>query len=489
MLFRMDGFVTTWAIVFVSLVMLAIVPADATPIKAAGKGFWDTHMRLCDVDANGHCHTKDYALSISRFGSGGAAVAILILLVLLAFVPIRFLCNGCGGRNPSYGICPSNSEKRYYKRDEILSVKLAVIALIIPIVIAVGIGFQANSEISSSVNNITTSLQNSGDQILQSLTQTREVVLQFTSDAQAKSVLDSAVSTATTVDKNLREVHQKGDKYDNIREAIMIVGFVCSVAMVIAGIICAIFNLRVIAMILAIFALIGLIIVWICFGIHLVADKFVFDVCVDIDILTSNNTAVVASTTSLFKTGALAKLWACDNNTELVQLENLVDTSITQAATSACDLRSQVCFNKTSNSGDPDFTCAPTPQCNRDTLLIVTDAQHMQVLDDGQERSLSECAVSCSNAQYRNASALIVSSLALYANYTNIYQNTILPILNCQIAQQVLLKVKPALCTKMFNSLYGVAITSLIVGIFFIPFVILMVVGFKRFQSLDGGLV
>ena len=202
-------------------------------------------------------------------------------------------------------------------------------------------------------------------------------------------------------------------------------------------------------MVLGIIGLIGLVIIWLCFGIHLVADKFVYDVCVDIDMLTSNNTAVVSNTTSLFKTGALAKLWACDNNTQLAQVEALVNTTIIEAASAACQMRSQACYNQTSGSGNPDFTCSSTPPCNRDTLLIVTDFQHMQILDNGQQRSLSECAAVCTNSQYRNASSTIVTALATYSNYTNLYYNTLLPILNCQLAEQVLLEVRHPLCTNM----------------------------------------
>ena len=62
-------------------------------------------MRLCDIDQNGHCDTTHYGLSIARYASGGAAAALLTLLFLVFFLPIRFLCNGCGGKNPSYGIC------------------------------------------------------------------------------------------------------------------------------------------------------------------------------------------------------------------------------------------------------------------------------------------------------------------------------------------------------------------------------------------------
>lgn len=74
-------------------------------VNAPGGSFWDTGMRLCDIDENGDCHTGDYALSIIRFGAGGIAAAALSLLFFIFFIPIRFLCNGFGGKNKSYGIC------------------------------------------------------------------------------------------------------------------------------------------------------------------------------------------------------------------------------------------------------------------------------------------------------------------------------------------------------------------------------------------------
>lgn len=62
-------------------------------------------MRLCDIDENGDCHSGDYALSILRYGSGGLAAAVVCILFFVLFMPIRFLCNGFGGKNKSYGIC------------------------------------------------------------------------------------------------------------------------------------------------------------------------------------------------------------------------------------------------------------------------------------------------------------------------------------------------------------------------------------------------
>ncbi len=75
------------------------------PVHAASSSFWDTGMRLCDVDSDSHCHYSTYAVSIARFGFGGVAAAALSLLAFVLFIPIRCICNGFGGQNPSYGVC------------------------------------------------------------------------------------------------------------------------------------------------------------------------------------------------------------------------------------------------------------------------------------------------------------------------------------------------------------------------------------------------
>lgn len=123
----------------------------------------------------------------------------------------------------------------------------------------------------------------------------------------------------------------------------MIAGTVCCLVLVVLGIICAIFNLRVVAMILGLFSLLVLTIVWLSFGAHFVAGKFTYDVCYDIDLLVEEE-STGGSSTSVFKTGALANLWECNNNTDLINLQILVNNSIYDAADSACALRSQVCL-------------------------------------------------------------------------------------------------------------------------------------------------
>lgn len=122
----------------------------------------------------------------------------------------------------------------------------------------------------------------------------------------------------------------------------MIAGAVCCIIIVVAGVICALFNLRVIAMVIGLFSILILTIIWLSFGAHLVAGKFAYDVCVDIDLLIEEDGNNNNTSSSVFKTGALANLWECNNNTDLINLQILVNNSISTAASAACTARSQV---------------------------------------------------------------------------------------------------------------------------------------------------
>lgn len=469
---------------FLLVFLLAVLPAHSksTPVHAPGKSFYDTGMRLCDVDDQGNCHNDKYALEVAKFGSGGAAAAALSLIAFLVFIPVRSLCGGFGGKTPSYGCCcPSTAASREYTRREIISVKVAVGIITIPIIIGVAIGFQANSDISSSIGTITTSLVNSGDNITNTLVETRDLLLSIPITSQSGAIINSSVETAQTVSDHLHNAHDTIDKYDEIRKAIMIVGFAFSLTLVLGGILCVIFNMRLVALFFGMIGLLVLTTIWISFGIHLVADKFVFDACTDINLLTSN--ATESNTTSVLKTGALANLWNCGENSDFSQLEGLINKAMDLAVNETCTARAQACDN------DPNWVCAPTPACSAATLETVTDAQHLIIIDGAQNRTLQDCATSCSNGAYKNASIYMVFAISEYENFTSIYQTTVLPLITCTYAADVLEGIKPDLCDTLFNSLFGVAVSNLIVGIFYIAFVILMVVGYKRFESFSGGLV
>lgn len=482
-----NKFVRGHAIFYGSLFLfaLAIQPAQSEPIvHAPNSTFWDTGMRLCDVDANGNCNDSSYALSIARYGFGGAVAALLALLVFLIFIPARFLCNGFGGKKASHGCCPPSKYPREYSRNEVLAVKIAVLLVVIPVVIGVAIGYQSNANISSSVQSITSSLVKSGDDILQSLLQLKNILLSLSITSGDEDTINSVVDTATSIDLHMHNARDSVNKYDQIRNILMIVGFAFSLSLVAAGVMSVVFNMRPLALILGLIGLLVLTTIWISFGIHLVADKFVYDVCVDINLLTDSS-----NSSSILKTGALANLWDCGDNSEFVQLQSLVQMAMTKAVSTACTARSNVCFNATNGHGDPNWQCAASPICGANTLSVVTDSQHMSVLDGGQLLSVSQCALSCTDKTNKNISTTIVDVVAQYNNFTNIYNETVLPLLSCQFATDVIAEFRNPLCSTLFNSLYGVAVSNLIVGIFYVAFIILMIVGYKRFESSDNWVV
>jgi len=478
-----SSFIGSYAACFLLLFIFLAFPAQSqgATVKAPGASFYDTGMRLCDVDDQGKCHNSEYALSVAKFGAGGAAAAGLSLLAFLIFIPVRTLCGGFGGKTPTYGVCcPSTAASRSYTRREIGSVKVAVGIIAIPIIIGVAIGFQANSDISSSVTTITKSLVTSGDNITTTLTHARDVMLSLPITSSSAIIINSSVDTAAEINRHLHSAHDEVNHYDQIRKAIMIVGFAFSLSLIIGGIVCVIFNLRLVALFFGMIGLLVLTTIWISFGIHLVADKFVFDACVDMDLLTNSSTS--GNTTSLLNTGALADLWKCGGSTEFGQLETLVNGAIASAANQTCTLRAKACQQ-------PGWICSATPACGRDTLQTVTDAQHIIIIDGAQNRSLQGCAESCTNSNNKNTSATMVFLVSEYTNYSSIYESTVLPLINCQFAIDVIDGFQGALCNTLFDSLFGVAVSNIIVGIFYIAFVILMVVGFKRFESLGGGIV
>jgi len=466
---------------FVLVFLLAVLPAQSADsvVKAPGSSFFDTGMRLCDVNATGSCNNAEYALAVAKFGSGGAAAAALSLLAFFIFIPVRFLCNGFGGKDSSHGCCVTSNDSRSYTRQEIMAVKIASFVVFIPIIIGVAIGFQANGQISTSISTITASIETSGDNILQSLVEVRDILLSLPLTSQSALTINASVNTAQDVDNKMHDAGNTVNTYDKIRQSIMIIGFALSLSLVAAGVVCAIFNLRVLAIVLGLIGFIVMTIIWVSFGIHLVADKFVYDVCVDVDLLTNSSTS--NSTTSVFKTGPLADLWNCGDNSDFQTLASLVTRASEFAVNATCDARAGAC-----GSDPAHWVCAPTPTCSNDTLLIVTDAQHLVIIDGAQNRTLRDCAANCANPTYKNMSIAMVTAVNEYTNYTRVYTNTILPLISCQEADNVINGFRDTLCVTLFDALFGVAVSNLIVGIFYVAFIILMVVGYKRFETFSG---
>lgn len=465
-------------VVFVVVLLLSFLGqsyAYTNIVTAPSNSFWNTGMRLCDVNAQGNCDNTAYAQAIAKYGAGGIVCAALSFLAFVVFLPVRCLCNGFGGRKPSKGICPSTSEFREYTRTEILAAKLALLIVVVPIIIGVGVGIGANNEISSSINNITVSLQNSGDNIVLSLQEVRNILVALPITSGSLDVINTSVKFAQNIDSTMHNVHSSVSQYDNIRETVMIVGFAFSLALVVAGIVCAIFNFRLISMILAMVGLLVLCVVWISFGIHLVADKFIYDVCVDVNLLSTNTTS---NSTSILNSGALQNLWSCGTNSDFKDLQLLLTQAMGVAVNDTCEARAAFC------GVDPHWICASSPACAADTLEVVIDAQHTTIEDGSTNRTLRQCAVSCSNVDYKNVSLLMVEAVDQYSNFSVIYTNDIRPLIDCQVASETIAGFKMFMCDELFNAVYGVAVSNLIVGIFYVAFVVIMVVGFKRFDSL-----
>lgn len=101
------------------------------------------------------------------------------------------------------------------------------------------------------------------------------------------------------------------------------------------------------------------------------------------------------------------------------------------------------------NTGDPNWECSSTPACGPTTLATVTDADHLVILDNGTPRSLVECSTNCTSQTYKNASIAIVTAVAAYTEFTDLYYNDVLPILNCQLAIDVLVEVQDPLCNDL----------------------------------------
>jgi len=75
----------------------------------------------------------------------------------------------------------------------------------------------------------------------------------------------------------------------------------------------------------------------------------------------------------------------------------------------------------------------------------------------------------------------MVQAVSEIDNFTTVYDNQIEPLLTCEYAINSVNTFKDILCTPFYDSIYFLAVSSLVIGVFLIPDIFLLVVGFKRF--------
>eukprot|EP01111_Echinosteliopsis_oligospora_P006215 TRINITY_DN20264_c0_g1_i1.p1 TRINITY_DN20264_c0_g1~~TRINITY_DN20264_c0_g1_i1.p1 ORF type:complete len:480 (+),score=112.81 TRINITY_DN20264_c0_g1_i1:59-1498(+) len=462
-------------IVFLGLLSL-ITPSYAANaqinVVAAPTSFYNNGVRLCAVDNDGNCHWEKYGKSLIAFGAPGIVLAALCFLFVLVFLPIR-ACGGFGGNEPSEGVfCPgSDALSRQYSRKEVLSVKVIACLCIIPVIIGVAIGIGANQAVGHSVSDVTGFMLDTANNVTFELQGVKNELLsmEFTEDAIAP--LNQILNESVKITQKMADIKTGGDKYDGYRTSIMYAGFAVSLFVLVTGVVAIGFNFKKLGMVTGTMTFVVLVLVWLSFGFHLLSNKLDYDVCYEADLINHNAT----NQTSVLQSGPLASLWDCGPNSTYAQLRNIVEDAIQEGVNATCSGRDEACKSPLG------WVCLQNLTCTEENLKTIIQKPYTIV--EGQY-SIPECAQQCSVSQNRQASGNITLGVATLANYTNIYNNDIKPLLDCNMVRDTVNNFQPLLCGSFFSNLYNISVASFIVGLFLIPYGILMIIGTKRFIPL-----
>jgi len=257
------------------------------------------------------------------------------------------------------------------------------------------------------------------------------------------------------------------------------------------GAVAGVFNWKQAPLIAAIIAFIASFFIWLSFGIHFPITVAVEDVCVQANLVKEGKSSF----------GALNEIINCNNGSQFAEVRQKAENGINEAFSTACQAIEQLCNNS-------QVSCS-TKNCSKNNIVdyetsIVTDfmrgciggGNNVTCPDEScgsnwvpchfVNRTLSDCAQNCYEAQLRNLSYTFVHNVDQLMQYESLYNNDILPLLTCSFIDDFVNEVYSGLCVNLVDGIETITLVSGLIGLFLIPGTILLLMGYKRFRSNSG---
>eukprot|EP01113_Clastostelium_recurvatum_P000530 TRINITY_DN1023_c0_g1_i3.p1 TRINITY_DN1023_c0_g1~~TRINITY_DN1023_c0_g1_i3.p1 ORF type:complete len:500 (+),score=119.92 TRINITY_DN1023_c0_g1_i3:52-1551(+) len=473
-------------------------------IKDSQKLFFQNGARMCHPDDKGDCNWTQYALDLVYICIVGLLIALLCFVTPVVTAFAR-LCDGCGGKYPSYELCCGGNEGREYSGKEVWAAKIATWVLCVPIIICVALAFNSNASVSIDIHLIGDELQNSASDIVDVLQEVNVKFLAIPYTQNVSYILDAAINVGREVEDKISNGRTTGYAYDINRSALMLTGMIITLVLLLLAVVSSLFNIRILSYIGGLVAFWMCTILWLSFALHLAVSKVTWDTCKEIDLLNSSQ----APDKTFFRSGPIADIWECDSKSGINQLNLLFDE--VQVYVVSQIFRGYDAFCVQSDVHCPDLTFTQDNEMAFYTQTNITDDAPVGCLDASglicpydfsnpnltctsntpvtcprMNLTIEQCTYGCSNNLTKEEASLIVLNHGYLLAYEDILATGIVPLLSCGVALRTLNNIKPFMCGDFIAAVFNLMLESWIAGMFLMGVCVLMIMGKKRFIRVEG---
>jgi len=390
--------------------------------------------RLCAY-SNGSCDNGAYGSFLGRSAIGPAVMAILFVLLFLVFWGGRYCCYCCGngtfgGVKASSGIFITDPEtfNGYSKMHRMVVLVLLIVACVIATAFTI-VSFVAIVRLHDGANGACDGITGLGAQILTNITIFNQTISKFPyiTTTQYVGSINSAYQQGQDVLNRIN--NYCGDVHDAVNAVagvtytaliVLLILYVGTVVIAIIGFGCPLYIPACVSIPIGV-------LLWVIFTAFLLSGIVFADSCNEFDIWRASHT------------GVFDMLARCnDSGAAFNALQSTANSAEQSAFSGMCKDYSTLRSN---------FGCACNALCPNDTAGILSS----QLLDGGTQTTVQQCAVSCSNSQTRQLAFNINLTISLSQQFDTLFNNMIVPLLNCRYSDILLGALLNPVCTEALS--------------------------------------
>ncbi|PRP89522.1 hypothetical protein PROFUN_00786 [Planoprotostelium fungivorum] len=465
-----------------------------------------TNNEFCSLDSTGNCQWPDYAKGLATIALPFIIIAVLCLVAIPVFIIGRYALGIFGGRHRAPGTwffghnscCGKVNRSQYvdrpsrldfdgidrregagtihytsYSKVEVWGVRIALLALFIAVIVCMAVGLAGNSKVARGLDNtvdiVTVTLQELSGNITAAVNAVKDLP---DTDAilSAENQLLGVATNATNVATDIRSAR---NSYAPARTAVTTVILILPAIFIAMAAVFAFFNLpRIVYTIFYITFIVSLL-MWLFTAIYVAVAVMAADGCRTAGPFVSNLRSLPSDQVP---DTAIDQFVACSNGAQFASYRNLALQSQTALRSSVCSAQSKIC----QSAGQ---TCSTTSCVSGDYQGTMDTVVNDISGNSATRKTFADCAQNCSNANLKTATAAVMTLIGYSEQYDAVYENNLLPVLNCSIVDPAIDGIVAEFCgdnSAGTDSLSGIFLALAIINVF-VTTIVLMT--YKRWRK------
>jgi len=352
------------------------------------------------------------------------AVGILAIFVGISFCCCRYFCDLCGGKEP---------RDSGYSKAERNVVKALLIIDVLLFVALIVIGCIGNAAFAPGLNNFFANVEAGTPDQAALLRSIEPRLLSVTNRTNLKGYVSALTGDANQTEASTESAKSVIGSNDAIRLSVLGITYGIIALAGLLGVIAAIANIPRLSMLAAGFGFFAFFLCWLNLAIHFPVSVMVSDLCYDIKVKT---------------------------------LDGIIQT-------------------RTDRISNPDGAINLLIHCPNVNNSIRTYGWAQQLINESMVAQVALLTADGGNLTLNDS--LEYNRLESQINFLAVIQQDVLFIRDCRWLEYTLNPIADDICDKYLNGLiyiWGVSVTH---SLLLIPFIVLAIVGFKRFTKVDAG--